>query len=529
MRMDKGTNEKLVLWAAILFVTAGFASVSLAAGADQETRRPYLVRSEDGSLRGPYRVRHDFGRRFSADLTDGEVADLEIRGLEVSPLVLFQPSKPSKCEPWPACRDSGGGGGDGGGDPGDGGGSGRPSLPTDPTPWGIERIYQDPLIAATQGGSGIRVAVLDSGIEASHPDLARRIVECIDFTVTSKSGRSRIKPADCTDSDGHGTLVAGIVAADGGVDTLGLYGVAPESSLLSYRVCGEEGCWSDDVAAAIEYAGKREVQIVSLSLGADQVSVLVQDAVRANSHMLYIAAAGNDGPDVGSIDYPGAHEEVVAVGAMDELWGVPDWSSRGSNDGDGVIVEGDLEIAAPGDRIESTARSGGYEVADGTSFAAPYMAGLAARLWTGDSVGTRAALRSVALDVAAVGDDPETGLGAPVLQDLPDPGDGGDGGGSGGGGDGGGGSGGGGDGGTAPTPNRKLTWTSATGPVATYRVEQRVGNSAWATVGETADLDLLVALSTGVEYQWRVRALSADGAAGEASAASTPYCHECGV
>jgi hypothetical protein len=173
------------------------------------------------------------------------------------------------------------------------------------------------------------------------------------------------------------------------------------------------------VAAAIHYAGKHEAQIVSISLGGDAPSPLVREAIAANPNLLFIAAAGNDGPSPGSIDYPGAHAVVVAVAAIDELLQTPDWSSRGLNDGDAWIETHEIELAAPGVRVESTWPDGGYRLVDGTSFATPHVAGLAAKLWTGDAATTRNLLRSLASDVGAVGDDPAAGLGVPAVPSEP--------------------------------------------------------------------------------------------------------------
>ena len=84
---------------------------------------------------------------------------------------------------------------------------------------------------------------------------------------------------------------------------MGIYGVAPEASLLAYKVCGRSGCWGDDIAAAIDYAGdsaRGDAQIVSMSLSGDTESSLIRDALLRNLHLLIVAAAGNDGPGTNS-------------------------------------------------------------------------------------------------------------------------------------------------------------------------------------------------------------------------------------
>lgn len=101
-----------------------------------------------------------------------------------------------------------------------------------------------------------------------------------------------------------------------GVDGLGIYGVAPEEGLFPHKVCDDSGsCWSDDIAMAIMHASDQGAKIISMSLGTDIESSLVKDVIdyAASNNVLVIAAAGSDGPDTGSIDYPGANVDVIAV------------------------------------------------------------------------------------------------------------------------------------------------------------------------------------------------------------------------
>ena len=348
---------------------------------------------------------HEFDNGFTADLSPGQVKAVEvlgaILGLSVEPVQLYQvTAPPSACSPWPECKNGGGDGGT------------RTYYPTDQTPWGIEMVYNNPAIGPTSGGLGIDVAVLDTGVYKDHLDLFRRVKQCKDFT---KRGVQN----GCQDGYGHGTHVAGTILADGGADGLGIYGVAPAADLWAYKVCGNSGmCWADDIAIAIRYAGDQGAEIVSMSLGGDTQSSLIRDAIdyAVGLGALVVAAAGNDGPDLGSIDYPGANAKVVAVGAIDVAKQVPDWSSRGINDGDYIVEEKEVEFAAPGVSVESTWNSGGYYVADGTSMATPHVSGLAAKLWQGTAAATRNYLHNLAEDILPIGDDPATGFGLPYVR-----------------------------------------------------------------------------------------------------------------
>jgi subtilisin len=280
----------------------------------------------------------------------------------------------------------------------------RPCFPLNQTPWGIV------IVNGGSGGAGVTVAVLDTGVYKDHLDLKANIVACKDAT---KRG---IKEG-CADNSGHGTHVAGTIAANGGSDGKGIFGVAPEAKLMAIKVCGASGCWCDDIAAGIRYAADNGANIISMSIGGDTQSSLISDAIdyAANKGALVVAAAGNDGPADGSIDYPGANVKVIAVGAIDSTEGVPDWSSRGVNDGDYIVEEREVEFGAPGVSVESTWKDGCYNTISGTSMATPHVAGLAAKLWQGNAAATRTHLQSsITKDIWTSGDDTATGFGLPI-------------------------------------------------------------------------------------------------------------------
>ena len=358
-----------------------------------EGRGRYLVKSHDEHLRGRHGVLHKFENGFTTELTESEATELARQGVQVESVPLLVMLKETEKR---------------GPKPGGGGGGGR-VTPSDQVPWGVEMVQNTS--STPTGGAGVDVAVLDSGVNKNHLDLKRRVAQCVDFTRGVRVGA-------CDDKNGHGTHVAGTVLADGGEDGLGVYGMAPQANLLAYKVCDASGfCWSDNIAAAIRYAADHGAEIVSMSLGSNAESALIRDAVTyaVGAGVLVVAAAGNDGPELGSIDWPGANQDVVAVGAVDSSEAVASWSSRGVNDGDYVVESREVEFGAPGVSVESTWKDGGYRTISGTSMATPHVSGLAARLWQGSGAATRAHLQSLARDLDAPGDDPATGWGLPYV------------------------------------------------------------------------------------------------------------------
>lgn len=293
--------------------------------------------------------------------------------------------------------------------------------PEEQTPYGIHQIYNDTEMQSTSGGSGVDVAVLDTGVDRDHPDLTNRVEQCKDFT----RGRT-YKEGGCDDSIGHGTHVSGTILADAGSDGNGIYGVAPEADLYSYKVCKDRGCYNDDIAAAIDEAGQQGAEVVSMSLGADSQSSLISDAIdRQKDKVLFVAASGNDGSSIGSINYPAANADVVSVAAIDSNYRVTDFSSRGTDSTEFQEASKYLEVAAPGNNVLSTYNDGTYTRYDGTSMATPHIAGYAAKAWASGQVSTSSEARdyiqaNADVDItegthATEGYDPAGGLGLPTV------------------------------------------------------------------------------------------------------------------
>jgi subtilisin len=281
----------------------------------------------------------------------------------------------------------------------------------------VQTDYNVTQVNGGSGGAGVTVAVLDTGVDTDHLDLVNRVTVCKDAT---KRGIRN----GCEDRDGvgHGTHSAGIIAADAGSDGLGLIGVAPEADLMIIKVCGPAGCYTDDIAAAIDYAAANGADIINMSLGGPIESSLISAAIARNPNVLYVASAGNSGPGANTIEYPGANPAVMAIAANDAGIVVADFSSRGIDDGnDSSIAPREVELTAGGVAVLSTDNDGCYSPLSGTSFSSPTVAGLAAKVWQGTAELTRAYLVSIATDVtsaigggAEVGFDDASGYGLPV-------------------------------------------------------------------------------------------------------------------
>ena len=225
-------------------------------------------------------------------------------------------------------------------------------------PWGVEKINADDTWSSVSG-AGIKVGIIDTGINVGHPDLVGQV----------KGGYNTINPRrSYTDDNGHGSHVAGIVAATS--NSFGVVGVAPKAQLYSIKVLDRHGSgYVSDIIEGIDYAIGQRLHVINMSLGLTQDIPSLRDAViRAkNAGIVQVAAAGNSG---GSVIYPAAYAEVIAVGATDSLDRIANFSSRGPA----------VDIAAPGVSIVSTHLYTNYATYSGTSMATPHVAGVAALL-----------------------------------------------------------------------------------------------------------------------------------------------------
>lgn len=266
--------------------------------------------------------------------------------------------------------------------------------------WGVERIGA-PIVHQDNTGVGVKVAIVDTGIDYTHPDLAANYMGGKDFVNNDD---------DPMDDNGHGTHCAGIVAA---VDNeIGVIGVAPGASLYAAKVLDASGSGSySTIIAGIDWAVTQGVHIISMSLGGDSGLSSFENACNNaySAGVLVVAAAGNDYKgnsriEWDTVDYPARYSSVIAVGATDSNNIKASFSSTGPA----------VELAAPGVSIFST-YLGGYATASGTSMACPHVAGAAALVFAspanpGDTDGwqaseVRAKLTATADDLGAAGFD----------------------------------------------------------------------------------------------------------------------------
>ncbi|TCN35223.1 type VII secretion-associated serine protease mycosin [Kribbella orskensis] len=278
------------------------------------------------------------------------------------------------------------------------------AAPTDPAYTSGDQAYLSTVRVPqawdrTKGSTSQVIAVVDTGVNGLHEDLTGR-------TVTGYDAINRVilSGASNSDQNGHGTMVAGIAAANTN-NGLGVAGVAWTGRIMPVRVLGSDGSGLDsDIAAGITWAADHGAKVINLSLGGPGVSAVLHDAVKyaTGKNVVVVVAAGNDGDD--TPQYPAAYPEVVAVGATDSAGDLTDFSSWGDW----------IDVAAPGFGVVS-AYQDSYAVGDGTSFAAPIVSGVAALVrtafpsWTPAQVLAR--LRVTARDAGPRGVDPYYGYG----------------------------------------------------------------------------------------------------------------------
>lgn len=261
------------------------------------------------------------------------------------------------------------------------------AITADKIDWGVERILA-PKVWSITTGTNVPVAVLDTGVDDTHPDLAGTVVGKYNFindTLTAVDGH------------GHGTHVAGTVLAL--QNGSGMQGASYESKVLAGKVLADDGVgYLSDVVEGINWAVAAGARIVNLSLGTTYDSKLLEDTVNqaASRGVIVVAAAGNTG---GTMLYPAAYSSVLSVGATDSSNNLASFSARGAT------------VVAPGVGITSTLPGNRYASWSGTSMAAPHVSAAAALLIAAGEANVKDKLRSFATDLGDPGVDYKYGYG----------------------------------------------------------------------------------------------------------------------
>lgn len=286
-------------------------------------------------------------------------------------------------------------------------------LPNDPyiidgQAWQFQMLGAEDTWNQVRSSHTVKVAVIDSGLNINHPDLAGRWEIGYDYVDnTSRSMKDLV---------GHGTEVSGLIAAIAN-NNIGISGIAGEApvKVVAYRVGGNyagdkllNGAYI--IAAMEEIARREDIQVVNMSFGSEVLNSVKAEAVRKlkASGKLLVASSGNDGN--ATYNYPASCEGVISVGAINADGQVSDFSNRNSQ----------VDLCAPGEEVCTTDARGNYAYVSGTSYAAPLVAGAAAVLkcvngqMTADQVET--VLKSTSKDLGTVGRDDAYGYGMIQLQ-----------------------------------------------------------------------------------------------------------------
>ncbi|MBI4376744.1 MAG: S8 family peptidase [Elusimicrobia bacterium] len=238
----------------------------------------------------------------------------------------------------------------------------RPLSPE--APWGVRRVNAMAAWPRSQG-AGVKVGVVDTGIDPNHPDLKGRV----------KGGHNSLdKNAPWHDDHFHGTHVAGIIAAE--LNGYGVAGVAPQADLYAVKVLTKDGSGSlFSIMDGIIWCAQNGINVINMSLGAAQEIPFLQMALQMAAQQSTIVCAAGNGDGKGNsspVGYPAKYEECIAVSALDQNDGITRWSSRGP----------EVDFIAPGLQVPSTVPlshdPSGVKAYSGTSMATPHVSGLAA-------------------------------------------------------------------------------------------------------------------------------------------------------
>ncbi len=273
---------------------------------------------------------------------------------------------------------------------------GQPSPLAETIPAGVNQI-KAPLAWDGSRGKVIKVAVLDSGVAGTHPDLAPNYKGGVSFVSTEGTAE---------DFNSHGTHCAGTIAA--AINGSGVVGVAPAAYLYGVKVLdrGGSGAWSQ-LIAGIDWCIQKGMKVLSMSLGGSAAPSALETMCNTawSKGLLLVAAAGNSGPGMGTVNFPAKYGSVIAVSAVDSANAIANFSSRGP----------EVELCAPGVNVLSTVPGGGFGTKSGTSMACPHVSGVAALAWGGHRYDNNVTIRRLlawrADNLGNPGRDPEFGFG----------------------------------------------------------------------------------------------------------------------
>jgi subtilisin len=225
-------------------------------------------------------------------------------------------------------------------------------------PWGVNHI-RAPEVWSLSTGKRIKIGVIDTGVDYSHPDLQRSVYGGINLV------HRHLLPMD---DNGHGTHIAGTIAAAS--QSSGIIGVAPHGAIYAVKAFDYNGsAFVSDIIQGIEWCVHYRMDIINMSFGMKNHSKALEAAVRnaVNSGKVVVASSGNNGK-INQLDYPARFPQTIAVGATTRNHKIAKFSNRGQR----------IDIYAPGEKIYSTWLHGKYNVMSGTSMATSHVSGVIA-------------------------------------------------------------------------------------------------------------------------------------------------------
>lgn len=260
------------------------------------------------------------------------------------------------------------------------------SLSFDPKqriPWGISAVRASQLWRRTQGRH-VRIGIVDTGVDYHHPDIRHALRPGVNILNARQSA---------ADDNGHGTHIAGTIAACGGSrGTRGIRGAAPKALLYPVKAFDHEGsAYVSDIILAIEWCIHNKMDIINMSFGMSEFSPAMLQAVKTahQSGIIVVASSGNAGK-TDSVDYPARLPYTIGVGAVNKQGRIAAFSNRGP----------EVDIYGPGEAIYSTWPGRRYNELSGTSMAAAHISGVLALLISGKPKASRTAVKQAILSSA---------------------------------------------------------------------------------------------------------------------------------